>query len=31
MRMFIWTYTTPKRDCTFEAGVVIHEFTHGCE
>lgn len=29
MRMFIWTYTTPQRDCTFEAGVVIHEFTHG--
>ncbi|EMR71134.1 putative extracellular elastinolytic metalloproteinase protein [Eutypa lata UCREL1] len=29
MRMYIWTYTTPRRDCTFEAGVVIHEFTHG--
>ena len=29
MRMFIWDYTTPKRDCTFEAGVVIHEYTHG--
>lgn len=29
MRMFLWTYTTPQRDCTFEAGVVIHEFTHG--
>jgi extracellular elastinolytic metalloproteinase len=29
MRMYIWTYSTPQRDCTFEAGVVIHEFTHG--
>lgn len=29
MRMFLWTETTPKRDCTFEAGVVIHEYTHG--
>lgn len=31
MRMFLWTASTPKRDCTFEAGVVIHEYTHGCE
>ncbi|KAF2155525.1 extracellular metallo proteinase MEP [Myriangium duriaei CBS 260.36] len=29
MRMFIWDRTTPNRDCAFEAGVVIHEFTHG--
>ncbi|KAH7027945.1 extracellular metallo proteinase MEP [Microdochium trichocladiopsis] len=29
MRMYIWTKTTPYRDCTFEAGVVIHEYTHG--
>ena len=29
MRMFIWTYTTPNRDCAFDAGVVIHEYTHG--
>jgi extracellular elastinolytic metalloproteinase len=28
-RMYIWTETTPYRDCAFEAGVVIHEFTHG--
>ena len=31
MRMFIWTLTSPRRDCSFEAGVVIHEYTHGCE
>lgn len=29
MRMFIWDFTSPKRDCSFEAGVVIHEYTHG--
>ena len=29
MRMFIWTETTPVRDCAFEAGVIIHEYTHG--
>lgn len=29
MRMYIWTYTTPKRDSCFDAGVVIHEYTHG--
>ncbi|KAJ4319003.1 hypothetical protein N0V94_004140 [Neodidymelliopsis sp. IMI 364377] len=29
MRMFLWTQSTPYRDCTFEAGVVIHEYTHG--
>lgn len=29
MRMFIWTASNPRRDCTFEAGVVIHEYTHG--
>lgn len=29
MRMYIWTYSTPRRDCSFEAGVVIHEYTHG--
>lgn len=31
MQMFLWTYSTPDRDCTFEAGVIIHEYTHGCE
>ena len=31
MRMYIWTYTTPRRDSSFEAGVVIHEYTHGCK
>ncbi|KAI8932460.1 hypothetical protein NX059_010645 [Plenodomus lindquistii] len=29
MRMYIWTNTVPVRDCSFEAGVVIHEYTHG--
>ena len=31
MRMYIWTKSTPNRDCSFEAGVVIHEYTHGRE
>lgn len=25
MRMYIWNYTLPLRDCSFDAGVVIHE------
>ncbi|KAG4441518.1 hypothetical protein IFR05_002975 [Cadophora sp. M221] len=29
MRMYIWNYVTPFRDCSFDAGVVIHEYTHG--
>lgn len=29
MRMYLWTQSSPQRDCTFEAGVVIHEYTHG--
>ncbi len=29
MRMYIWTESTPYRDCCFEAGVIIHEYTHG--
>lgn len=29
MRMYMWTYTTPRRDCSFDLGVVIHEYTHG--
>nr|7QFY_A Chain A, Extracellular metalloproteinase [Fusarium oxysporum] len=29
MRMCLWTYSTPQRDCSFDAGVVIHEYTHG--
>lgn len=29
MRMFIWDYSTPHRDCAFDAGVIIHEYTHG--
>jgi extracellular elastinolytic metalloproteinase len=29
MRMYLWTYSTPRRDCCFESGVVIHEYSHG--
>ncbi|KAF2225331.1 metalloprotease/fungalysin metallopeptidase, partial [Elsinoe ampelina] len=29
MRMYIWDYTTPRRDSSLDAGVVIHEFGHG--
>ncbi|KAH7085763.1 extracellular metallo proteinase 1 [Paraphoma chrysanthemicola] len=29
MRMYVWTRSTPNRDSSFEAGVVIHEYTHG--
>ena len=29
IRMYMWDYTTPNRDCSFDAGVVIHEFVHG--
>lgn len=29
MRMYMWNKTQPFRDCSFEAGVVIHEYTHG--
>jgi extracellular elastinolytic metalloproteinase len=29
MRMYIWNYVLPVRDCSFEAGVIIHEYTHG--
>ncbi|OTB09393.1 hypothetical protein M426DRAFT_18039 [Hypoxylon sp. CI-4A] len=29
MRMYLWTESTPLRDCAFEAGVIIHEYSHG--
>lgn len=29
MRMYIWTGSTPYRDSSFDAGVIIHEYTHG--
>lgn len=29
MRMFTWTTAQPERDGCFEAGIVIHEYTHG--
>ncbi|KAM5494743.1 Fungalysin/Thermolysin Extracellular metalloproteinase 5 [Microsporum audouinii] len=29
MRVYIWTKAQPARDSSFEAGTVIHEYTHG--
>lgn len=29
MRMYLWTQSTPNRDCAFDAGVILHEYTHG--
>ncbi|KAG8623001.1 hypothetical protein KVT40_007977 [Elsinoe batatas] len=29
MRMYLWTKTSPQRDCSFDSSVVIHEYTHG--
>ena len=29
MRMFLWDTAIPYRDGDFEAGIVIHEFSHG--
>ncbi|KAI1102688.1 elastinolytic metallo proteinase Mep [Jackrogersella minutella] len=29
MRMYLWTESFPPRDCAFEAGVIIHEYSHG--
>ncbi|KAM5431755.1 ammonium transporter [Microsporum ferrugineum] len=29
MRMYTWTTSKPKRDGDLEAGIVIHEYTHG--
>lgn len=29
MRMYLWTESTPVRDAAFEAGVIIHEYSHG--
>lgn len=29
MRMYMWNLTEPWRDGAFDAGVVIHEYTHG--
>lgn len=31
MRMYMWTTASPQRDCSFDAGVIIHEYTHGCQ
>jgi extracellular elastinolytic metalloproteinase len=31
MRMYLFTQSNPRRDSSFEAGVVIHEYTHGCK
>ncbi|GAA6004401.1 hypothetical protein JCM10207_000710 [Rhodosporidiobolus poonsookiae] len=29
MRMYVWTAQQPYRDGDFEAGIVIHEYSHG--
>lgn len=29
MRMYVWNTATPYRDGDIEAGIVIHEYTHG--
>ncbi|TFK72838.1 hypothetical protein BDN72DRAFT_855212 [Pluteus cervinus] len=29
MRMYLWTYTTPRRDGALENDIVVHEMTHG--
>lgn len=29
MRMYVWDYTPIWKDSSFDAGVVIHEYTHG--
>ncbi|KXS94222.1 hypothetical protein AC578_10707 [Pseudocercospora eumusae] len=29
MRMYVFNQSTPHRDSSFEAGIVIHEYTHG--
>ncbi|KAI1964686.1 hypothetical protein LOZ58_001373 [Ophidiomyces ophidiicola] len=29
MRMYTWTTANPNRDGSMEAGIVIHEYTHG--
>ncbi|KAK2630035.1 hypothetical protein QTJ16_000855 [Diplocarpon rosae] len=29
MYMYIWNQTDPSRDSSFDAGIVIHEYTHG--
>ncbi|KAI1156552.1 fungalysin metallopeptidase [Nemania diffusa] len=29
MLMLLWTQSNPRRDCTFEKDVVVHEYTHG--
>ncbi|KFY36533.1 hypothetical protein V494_05022 [Pseudogymnoascus sp. VKM F-4513 (FW-928)] len=29
MRMYLWDTSEPQRDGSFDAGVIIHEYTHG--
>ena len=29
MRMYVWSATKPYRDGDLEAGIIIHEYTHG--
>lgn len=29
MQMYLWTFTSPRRDGDLDSSVIIHEFTHG--
>ncbi len=29
MQMYLWTYTTPKRDGDLDGGIISHEYGHG--
>ncbi|PVV00762.1 hypothetical protein BB560_004844 [Smittium megazygosporum] len=29
MRMYVWDVTSPKRDGDLDAGIIIHEYSHG--
>ncbi|KAF4987994.1 hypothetical protein FGRMN_10042 [Fusarium graminum] len=29
MRMYLWDTSSPQRDGSFDAGIIIHEYTHG--
>jgi extracellular elastinolytic metalloproteinase len=29
MQMFTWTMTSPRRDASLDAGVIVHEYGHG--
>jgi hypothetical protein len=29
MQMYLWTYTTPNRDCDLDGDIALHEYGHG--